>query len=267
MQTAALTSLFRWSAFAGALALLTGFVTMGEGQLSPRQLPEHVKSPILALELIRAPELLDQILQPEITASVVTAAQRDDRAQLKRAVDVDFGFIVAYAAFFALSGLLLIGLWPSVPIGVLVILFGVVAAVFDVLENRAMLDVLTTGHGAPRPVSLWKWRLLFAASLMAVPMLIDRETPLFRRTLGYVGAILGVIACMQGLFAIYEQNDRLIEAAAGSLNGMFILAVIFLATRRVLEKGLLPALDHLATWPVLAWLKDWPSKDDDPGLH
>jgi hypothetical protein len=263
MPSAASTNLFRWSALAGALALSAGFITARTGQLSHRTLPGGLKSPTMALELLRTADELDRIAPPNDAAGQVVDRQPDDRERLRRAVQVDFAFIVAYAAFFAVTGLLMLAVWPRVPAGALLVLLGIAAALFDVQENREMLDVLAGGAAVPRWASLWKWRFLFAASLVAVPILVDRATPLFRRTLGYVGVLLGIIAGVQGLFAGYEQNDQLIEAAAGKLTAMFTLSVVFLATRRVLGDGVLPALDRLASWRVLGWLKDWPSKDDE----
>jgi hypothetical protein len=264
MRVDASANRYRWAALAGMLALVAGIATGLAGQLpSAHTLPDGVKSPILALELIRQPDQLDQIVGAENGAANPAESQQAHRATLARAIKIDFGFIAAYAAFFALTGWLMLRQWPRVPVGALVMLFGMVGAVFDIRENLAMLNLLANVRAFPRPESLWKWRLLFAATMSSVPVLVDPRAPLFRRTLGYLAALLGIIACTQGLSAAFAGSDRSIEGAASGLNLTFLLAVIFLGTRRLLAKGLLPALDRLTEWSALAWLKDWPASDQN----
>src|SRR5436309_14734711 len=74
----------------GVAAIVLGAWTASAGNLRGRRpLPEGVRSPILALELIRAGNVL-----PEI------APTGPEQRQLAKSIKIDFGFIAAYTMFF-----------------------------------------------------------------------------------------------------------------------------------------------------------------------
>jgi hypothetical protein len=77
------------------------------------------------------------------------------------AVQIDFAFIAAYATFLVFLGLLTRRPGLS-PLAFLIIGGGVAAAVFDVQENFAILNLLREVPGpVPHNVSRAKWGLLF----------------------------------------------------------------------------------------------------------
>jgi len=252
---------FRLCGWVGVLTLVAGMWASSAGTLTWRHpLPEGVKSPILALELIRSSELVDQIARPAVPSG---SDARDERQQLARAIRIDYVFIAAYAVFFACLGWLI---WSTTPqpyraLAMVAVGAGVAAAVFDVRENLAMLGLLEHTPADPRWPSLVKWRLVFVAIACSAPVFVDRNALALRRWIGYVGGALGLVSAFQGVFGTLTGNDRLIEVAAGRLSVTFLVAVVFLLTRRTLREGLVPALNRLAKFPVLSQIAEWPASD------
>jgi hypothetical protein len=131
--------------------------------------------PMLALQFARDVQDVDWIL---------VEAPSPDREVMRVKQYVDFGFIACYTALFlALSALAVHkGGWRQVT-GVAAGICGLAAGVFDVLENRAILDILDVPLRAITPAmilairgpSTAKWILagvtvvLLAASLIRVP--------------------------------------------------------------------------------------------------
>jgi hypothetical protein len=249
-----------WLALA---AVVLGAAVVSVGSLpTHRALPDGVRSPVLALELIRSPTRLGDI-----------ASTADEQRRLRTATYVDFAFIASYTAFFVALGAFTATAVPSVgkPLAVVIVGAAIGAALFDVMENRAMLALLQgASSAAPRGPSLWKWRLIFIAVAMSAPAFVDRAAPPFRRTVGYVGALGAVAAAIQGIVGTSaamsrgEIGDaRGIESAAGWLSSTLVLATVFFLTRRTLRGGVLHALDRLAATRALHWLVDWPTPDRD----
>src|SRR3989442_7572585 len=172
------TVFMRASAWAG-LAVLTvaiGLAVAGNFK-PPRKLPEGVHSPTLALELIRDGSTVSSILRP------------DEHANMARAVSIDYLFIATYTIFFTLLGVVLFangGWWRL--LGAMAIVAVIGAAVSDVRENRAMLDLLAgKPPRLPRPVRLPKWRVVFIAPRALAPPVLGAAGPTPRR-LGRVPA-------------------------------------------------------------------------------
>jgi hypothetical protein len=131
--------------------------------------------PMLALQFARDVQDVDWILGD---------APSPDREVMRVKQYVDFGFIACYTALFlALSALAVHkGGWRQVT-GVAAGICGLAAGVFDVLENRAILNILDVPLRATTPAmiqairapSTAKWILagvtvvLLAASLIRVP--------------------------------------------------------------------------------------------------
>src|SRR5262249_61571284 len=103
---------------------------------------------------------------------------------------------------------------------IVIVLAAAGAARFDVLENRAMLALLEGGTGAPRVPSLWKWWLIFVAVLASVPAFFDRTARPFRRIVGYLGAIVGGAAALEGIGGAWIPGDKLSDAAAGRVSAL-----------------------------------------------
>jgi hypothetical protein len=253
----------------GVITLALGLWTSSAGSLPARHpLPEGVKSPILALELIRDPQLLDQIARPDAEpprGDSTAPPPRHERDRLRRAVTIDFGFIVAYATFLSLVGYLVwtVAIPPFGGAGIIVVMAVIAAALFDVRENLAMLSLLAGGSAGPRSVSLVKWRLLFVAVTASAALFVTRNEPPLRRAMGILGGLIALVAGIEGLYGAFKGDDKLIEAASGRLGGAFLVTVVYLLTYGVLRDGLLLALNKLAEWKLLAWLTNWPTADDN----
>jgi hypothetical protein len=251
----------------GVATLALAIWTSKAGDLRSRHpLPQGVKSPVLALELIRSPQDLDLIARPEAPrreGDLALNPPRNERRQLAHAVHVDFAFIAAYMTFLTLVGYLIAISAPRRlrPLGVIAAGAAIAAAGFDVRENLAMLALLDGGVADPRTPSLVKWGLVFVAIASSTPVFRDPTAFPLRRTIGFIGILLGLVAGGEGVFGAVKGNDKLIEAAAGRLGETFVLAVVFLLTKRTLSKGLVPALDALAAWGPFPRLAEWPSGD------
>ena len=248
----------------GIAAVVLALWTARAGTLRPvRELPEHVRSPILALELIRSADLLPRIVKPRDPAPVTAARlrPRDERAQLIYATRLDFAFIGAYAMFLVLAGLLVARTHTRL-LGGVVIFAAIGAAAFDVLENLAILDLLQGVAGpTPRGRSLVKWQLFFIAIGVLAPFLVDRSAKTLQRWIGYLGCALAIVAVVEGTYGVLLGNDKVIEAAGRRGALAFGLMVLFVATRHWLRAGLLPALNRLADSRLLRPVVDWPNED------
>jgi len=250
---------------AGIAALVLGAWASSAGMLRPRRpVPQDVHHVMFALEMLRETDrpLLHQMVRPPVAGEQAEGlARRNEPAKMIGAVQIDSAFIAAYATFLVLLGLLTRRTRFS-PLAFLIIGGGVAAAVFDVKENVALLDLLRELPGPlPRAASLTKWGLLFATVAIIAPTLIERGAPSLRRWIGYAGALVSVVTAIEGLYGIARQNDQAIESAGGRLSIAFLLALLFVSTRQTLRDGLLAALDRLAQFRIFRWLTAWPRRD------
>jgi hypothetical protein len=234
------------------VAIVTGTLASASGVAWPRK--DHggdLDSPLLALELLRAPADLLAVVGPPGSAT---------RAGLARAVRFDFAFIAAYAPLFVLVGLV-VRQRGFRTLGWLVVLGGLAAAGLDLAENRAMLALLETGAGAPRGPSLGKWVAIFAV-LGGVALAFTRSgAPPLRRFIGHLAAAVDAAAALLGLCGVLAGADPLIESGARLMAGGLLLGFLFFVSHRPLQAGLVPALDWLARRPILKALADWPSEE------
>jgi len=239
------------AAWAGLATLAIGAFVSSAGRLTVRPLPEGVRSPILALELMR-----DRALLPLVVRNAA------DSAALVRSIRIDFLFIAAYTAFFAiLARALMVCGWRI--IGAVAIVVIAAAGVFDVVENMTMLSVLeSSGTGIPRYYSLTKWALIVTTLAIVANVFVDRRTTALRRWVGYTAAALAWFVAVEGAYAVIKGDDKLLEAAAQRMGTAFLLAEFFLATARTLEGGVLRALDRLAAYRLLRPLVDWPTGEE-----
>src|SRR6266850_606388 len=242
------TVFMRASAWVGlaVLAVAIGLAVVSHFK-PPRALPDGVHSPTLALDLIRDRVLLPNILRP------------NERAQMTRALAIDFLFIAAYTVFFTLLGAASFasGGWWRVA-GAVVIAAVIGAAVYDVLENLAMLDILNGGARLPRAFSLAKWRLIFIAIGASAPLFRDTTATPLRRWVGYAACALALFVAVEGVFAVQREDAKLIEVSAQRMVMALVLGEFFLSTQRTLRDGVLPALDRLARRRVLNAIANWP---------
>jgi hypothetical protein len=253
--------------WAGVAAAIIGLWTAAPARLRPdRPLPEGVRSPMLALELLRERDrarVADFVDPPDLAVSDAGATAAHDRPareheQLLDAVRRDAYFIAAYDTFLTLAGTLLI----RTPFGAPLVAAANVAAYYDVEENRRITGVLHGWSGpVPREPSIKKWTFVFISFLLMTPALLVRRGSIFWRTLGLAGAAFAVIGAVEGLLSIIDANDQLLESAAGRLTVAFACATLFFGARGVLADGVLPALDRLAATRWLGWLSRWPPSE------
>jgi hypothetical protein len=251
--------------------IVAALVTARAGVLRPeRPLPRGVQSPVLALELLQSPDELRQVvLAPEMPGEAPTGRPpKNEEEEIRKATYLDFVFIATYVTFLALAGMLAMKSQVRID-GLLVIAAAIGAGIFDVLENLAILRLLSEHAGTPRSVSCVKWGLFFAAVGGLTRLLIDRRAPLFRRVIGYVAAVVTIVTGVEGLWGVWLRNDLIIESVSRRSAVALLLAVVFLATHDALRHGVLRALNRLASTKALRRFANWPEYDpgetvDDP---
>ena len=251
----AITRAYFW---VGLLMMVLGISSSVAGQLwPPRALPQDVTSAIFAIQMLRAREPL---------ASFVTTPEPgtkcDDRCTLRKAVRLDFAFIASYATFLILVGVATRGPLQRV-LGLIIVVAGLIGATADVIENRRALQLLAGGAVLPRAAAMIKWWSLMLVTAAMAPLTIDRATPPFRRWVGYLSTVVGVVALGTWIYGYVMNTDATLESASGRLPVAWFLAYLFFVTRRALAKGLQAGLDELARWPILRRIARWPDNDDD----
>jgi len=257
--------------WAAALTIALG-ITMGVlSDFGKRTLPAGVHSPVLAMELLTPdPIRVSQILGPN-------GDPGDDRPQMIQQINWDWWFIVSYTVLFILLGILLYrrgDRW----VGFFILVLILPAAIFDVLENFAILGLLgvptsasrfpsllklASRDSAPRVWSLLKWALVFFLLLLSTRIYFDEQVPKVRRWIGYVAGTLAMIGSIVGLCGPVFNTDALIEKGSKLLAANLLVSFVYFATYSWLSNGLLPALDRLANSKCLRKLTRWPSDEDD----
>jgi hypothetical protein len=257
-----------WFAFLTiSLAFIMGLVA----DFGKRKLPNGLRSPVLAMELIRYDgEDVSKILGP-------AGDPGDDRPQMIRQIELDWLFIVFYSILFSFIGVLLYQ-GGNRRLGIVIGLLVISAAVFDILENLAILGLLGSSGdlaipailldmasrgSAPRVWSLVKWTFIFLLLLLTTRIYLDKNEPVFRRWIGFITGGLAVIAAILGLCGIFSQTDALIETAGKFMASSLFGGFVFFATHSWLADGLLPALDRLANRKGLRKLTTWPSDEEN----
>jgi hypothetical protein len=258
-----------WFAF---LTISLAFIMALVGDFGKRKLPHGLHSPVLAMELVRYDgEDLSKILGS-------AGDPGDDRPQMIRQIQLDWLFIVFYTILFVFLGVLLYQRGNR-RLGIVVGLLIIPAAVFDILENLAILGLLSNSgdlaisaiyldmasHGAaPRVWSLAKWAIIFLLLILAIRIYLDKNAPIFRRSIGFITGGFALIAAILGFCGIFAHTDALIEMAAKFMAFSLVGGFVFFATHSWLSDGLLAALDRLANRNWLRQLTTWPSDEEDP---
>jgi len=239
-----------WVAF---VAILLGVAAGDTHNFKVRLLPDDLNSPLLAMELLRSPDQLEQVVGDP-------SDLKNNRKDMERLTKIDFGFIAAYSCLFLLVSLRLRQRsykWT----GILLIAAGLGAAVFDVRENLAIFRTLECLCTTPRAPSLIKWALTFIALLLVAPVFVDSTLKPLRRTVGYFAAALCVTAALMGLAGVSLGVDPLIERAATFMGLGLLAGWFFFATRSILSNGFLAALNRLAEVRGFKQLSTWPSDE------
>jgi hypothetical protein len=184
--------------------------------------PRGIASPVVALEVARDVNEVD---------AIVGDAPSIDREVMRMKQYLDFGFIACYTALYlALSVLLARSFeWGRAP-AIAAAVCGVAAAVFDVIENLAILRVLNVKLSqtsqamvdAIRRPSLIKWTLAFAALTLLSSFFLAQR----RRVMRAIGAV-NVLAAMLGFYGLYD-NAFLVWSGIPMLVGLVGLAGVAL---------------------------------------
>ena len=187
------TSILR---LAGAVMMALTVVMLVVFPATParRNLP-GLQSPIIGFELARTPDDVAGIL-----GDPGTPERADFAARMDRGNRLDFGFMLAYAAFHAAIALRLAAR-GRLPQGVFVVLLVLAAdmLLFDALENRELL-ILSTAAPSPEMdaslgrlhlFTLLKWYAIFGSAGLLAPFLW-REPDWWR----FAGPVFGLAALL-----------------------------------------------------------------------
>jgi hypothetical protein len=212
-------SLQRWVGALAVFCLATIAILSGRPNFSNASRPVRgITNPVLAMEVVRNVSEVDAILSD---------SPSPDRETMRLKQYADFGFIVCYAALFVAMALLLAPQGRT--IAILAAAFGLIAAIFDVIENLAILRVvdrslnLTTqaALNAIRYPSLTKWALVaLAMGLLGFLALKAGSTGL--RIVGALNVVAGLL-CACGLF----DNVFLAWSGLPMLVGFLTLSILF----------------------------------------
>ena len=188
-------------------------------------LPYGVAAPILVMELAKEPWPA-AMLEPG-----------ENRAEMSRQQYIDYGYILSYTTLFLLVAIL--QSWSKrgwvAALGPVCAVLALVAATYDLVENRAILGVTEAGSAAAwadiRPNSLVKWGSAFLVLLLQAP---------FYLTVDMKGLIGRALATVLGLAA----------AAAGGL-GLYSCAI---GCEKGIGMATLPLLVATLLMPFFFWL-------------
>jgi hypothetical protein len=242
-------------AWVAVIAILLGACSGNTNRLHrrPELLPYDLNSPILAMELLKDCKDLPLVVGQPRSAD-------DDREEMKRLTYRDYAFIASYFLLFLSVGFLLVKKSKR-PWGLAVMLLGSNAAVFDLLENSAILKMLATCSSTPRSWSLIKWALIFSALACTAKVFLDSLAPLIRRAIGWVAALLCLLSALFGLAGVFLHAEPFIETGANAMAIALIVGWLYFSTHNILAQGLMPFLNRLATSRLLGWLTTWPSDE------
>lgn len=227
------------------LTLVAGVATvvMGVWMLSsfdatgfPAKRPWGLGSPVGVLQLAPSAAEVDAVLGPPGEPS------RRARAEaVRRNLGQDRWLIVAYTAWVALIGVLLVGAGrsdssrgaPWVTIGLAVVALSAVAAVCDVVENRRIdgfLDVGFRPELSARPWALGKFAAFYAAvAIGSLIFLGDRVRVGIRRWVGLAAGGTGLLGGVVGLLAVLTPCESIIVGAMGLAVVSIVFGTVFSA--------------------------------------
>jgi hypothetical protein len=139
-------SIQRLTLLLAMLTVATFVLLLGRPSFTNASRPPRFGDPVLALQFARDVQDIDWILGD---------APSPDREVMRVKQDADFGFIACYTALFlALSALAFRkGGWRQ-PAAIAAGICGLAAGLFDVLENRAILNLLDVPLRATTPAMI-----------------------------------------------------------------------------------------------------------------
>jgi hypothetical protein len=169
-----LERLQRLAVVLAVLSLTMLVLLMGRPSFTNASRPPRFGSPVLSIQFVRGVDELDLILGDQPSP---------DREVMRLKTYIDFAFIACYVPLLTVLGLLLMrqGGWKHAA-GIAAGMFAAGAGVFDLLENRAILNVLDVPLrftmpamlNAIRGASLAKWSLAAATVILLCTYFIPR---------------------------------------------------------------------------------------------
>ena len=224
----------------GLLALASGVTVwwMERSKFSPEEFQSSktgLHKRVLAMELVRNGEEVEEIVGPK---------GHPNRETMRARVQRDFFFIASYSLLFAALGWLMArgGSSWAIPVGVAIALCAAGAAVFDVIENLRILQLLDAQPSdttlallaGPRGPSLIKWALIFVTTALISPICFLRRElfalPWGPRGLSDVfGAIIALAYMLSAVIGLIGLKwNPLIEKANGLMALALLLTVLLL---------------------------------------
>jgi hypothetical protein len=213
----------RWIGIAAVLNLAMIALLLGRPHFTNASRPVRgIKDPMIAMEMVRDASEVDLVLSD---------APSPDREVLRIKQYAGFAFIACYAALFVAMAFLLAPRKIAIAAGVV----GVVAAIFNVIENLGILRIVDVDLShttqamidAARYPSLIKWTLASLA-LGLFGMLALRSAPTGLKLVGACYAI----AALLGLFSLLDLRI-LAWTGVPTLAGLLGLAILYLRPFRV----------------------------------
>ena len=229
-----------------ALLAICAGISMGVvANFGKRELPNGLRSPVLAMQLIEADsEMVRNILgHPDDPG--------DDRREMVEQIAIDWIFICFYTGLFVTSAILLYRKGSRI-CAVLVASLGMLAAILDVIENLAILNLIDPDNPAishaiiaaiepaPRFWALKKWTAVFLLLLPATRIYFSPGIPRVRRWMGWIAAAFALLAAIIGLRGIFFGTDALIEKGVGLMALSLLTGFVFFATHFWLDAGTAP---------------------------
>ena len=206
-----------WLALACVVVLV---VHNGKPAFSNASQPARgIASPVVALQMARNVDEVDAVLGD---------APSPDREAMRIKQYIDFAFIAAYAALYIALAMMF-----RTRLAVLAAICGTAAAVFDLLENSAILRILDVPlHSttqamidAIRHSGLAKWTLAFVASALFAALFWRSRRWAMRAI-----AALNFAAAALGFYGIYD-NSILVWAGLPLFAGLIAMTAVFLRIR------------------------------------
>ena len=202
--------------------------------------PGKASKPILRMELVSDPGDVSNLLGKKLTEDGLRRHDKMTRVQY-----LDFPFIAAYVLLIAATGLALAGGSRWRPLAFLALLLIALAGVFDVLEDRAILNVVAAGTDNPdgvRRFALVKWALFGAAVMLQGAILLLRGKPPSRLLYGLY-TMTGVIAFAAGSWCIervYGGIDAAIQTGTNvaAIGMLLVFVCAMIQTRQAPRRSL-----------------------------
>lgn len=196
--------------------ILTIALMTGKPEFSNASRPARgISSPVVALQMARSVDEVDD---------AIGNAPSPDRETMRFKQYEDFAFILCYAGLYIALAMLF-----HTRLAIAAAMLGVAAAVFDVIENFAILRIVdvplpqTTPSmiDAIRDPSLAKWTLAFIATGIFGALFLKSSG----RAMRAIGG-LNLIAALLGFYGLYD-NAFLVWAGLPMLAGLVIMVGVF----------------------------------------